>query len=170
MLWLKGRGMAGIFQHRVTDALSAALRLSFLPLTMALRRWAQTNNANVNGSPRVKSPNSPGMNSQSVPGTPGSAPSSPRPRASYMYSPSATPSISSSVPFDWDALRSMKPAPYGSPGVAKRRMATKATATPTRKGVTRKKGLIERYVVSYQHAITYLLATQNTKHTLANSL
>ncbi|KZP11970.1 hypothetical protein FIBSPDRAFT_1050381 [Athelia psychrophila] len=111
---------------------------------MALRRWAQTNNANANGSPKVKTPNSPGLNSSSAPGTPGSAPSSPRPRASYMYSPSATPSISSSTPFDWDAARSMKPAPYGSPAQGKRRMATKATGTPARKGVTRKKGLVER--------------------------
>lgn len=162
--------MAGIFHHRVTHALFVALRLSFLPLAMALRRWAQTNNANVNGSPRVKSPNSPGMNSPSAPGTPGSAPSSPRPRVSYIYSPSATPSISSSVPFDWDAVRSMKPPPYGSPAQAKRRMATKATATVTRKGVTRKKGLIERYVANGYHTPMYSLKNQNTKHTLANSL
>ncbi|KAF7976313.1 hypothetical protein HWV62_7023 [Athelia sp. TMB] len=111
---------------------------------MALRRWAQTNNANVNGSPRVKSPNSPALSSPSSHNAPGSAPATPRPRVSYLYSPSATPSISSSTPFDWDAARSMKPAPYGSPAQGKRRMATKATGTPARKAIVRKKGLIER--------------------------
>ena len=55
-------------------------------------------------------------------------------------SPADTPSISSSIPFDWEAAKNLRPAPYGLP--AKRtRMSSDGTQ---RKAVVKKKGIIER--------------------------
>ncbi|KIJ69389.1 hypothetical protein HYDPIDRAFT_105983 [Hydnomerulius pinastri MD-312] len=105
---------------------------------MNLRRFAQANAANVPGSPHSPSPR---LSS----GT--QTPVTPRARVSYLNSPSSTPSISSSTPFDWEAARSRRPPPYGTPITAKRkaRMSTVdgLGGTP-RKAVVRKKGVVER--------------------------
>jgi hypothetical protein len=75
-------------------------------------------------------------------------PSTPRnSKISYNIStpPSVTPSISSSVPFDWDAARLRKPPPYGSPYVDRRIQAlrngggsTPTKSTPTKRAVRKK--------------------------------
>ena len=116
---------------------------------MALRRLAQTNNAaSATGSPRDKTPRSGSTSGSSSPVTPSHGlPSTPRNRISYVQSPSATPSISSSIPFDWDAAKSMKPPPYGTPLQEKRKLGRKSVGgsggTP-RKAVVRKKGIVEK--------------------------
>ncbi|KAF9227918.1 hypothetical protein BS17DRAFT_726574 [Gyrodon lividus] len=108
---------------------------------MSLRRFAQANAAHVPGSPHSPSP-------RLTSGT--QTPVTPRTRVSYLDSPSSTPSISSSIPFDWEAARSRRPPPYGTPLSAKRkaRMSTaNGTGGSPRKAVIRKKGLIERITV-----------------------
>ena len=108
---------------------------------MALRRFAQENNA--------ASPRSPERPNESAPQSPmNGVPSTPRSRLSYGFhrSPADTPSISSSVPFDWDAARSRGPAPYATPLKPKGRKSV-GTGTPApRKAIIRRKGLIERQV------------------------
>ena len=100
---------------------------------MALRRLAQENHAS--GSPQTQSMN-------------GSLPITPRPRPSYAIhrSPADTPSISSSIPFDWEAARSRAPPPYASPlGTRSRKSVGTGTSTGTpRKGIVRKKSVFER--------------------------
>jgi len=109
---------------------------------MSLRRFAQANNAaNVPGSPHSPSPRVTG-------GT--QTPITPRNRVSYVHSPSSTPSISSSVPFDWDAARSMRPPPYASPLSAKRKSRTSAIPDGVRsapKKVVKKKSMVERSAI-----------------------
>ncbi|PPR08095.1 hypothetical protein CVT24_010556 [Panaeolus cyanescens] len=70
---------------------------------MSLRRFAQENYAS--GSPRTPDPNSPSVATRR------------KPRISYGIhrSPADTPSVSSSIPFDWDAARSRAPPPYATP-------------------------------------------------------
>ncbi|KAG1753486.1 hypothetical protein EDB19DRAFT_1892804 [Suillus lakei] len=106
---------------------------------MSLRRFAQANNAaNTPGSPHSPSPRLNGATQTPV---------TPRTRVSYVDSPSATPSISSSTPFDWDAARSRRPPPYASPLSAKRksRMSTIPDGLrPQPKKVVKKKGIVER--------------------------
>lgn len=118
---------------------------------MSLRRFAQSNNA-ASASPRspasVSSPASP---------VPSPGPSTPRnrPRPSLHQSPASTPSISSSIPFDWDAVRSFKPPPYASPLQSKSRRGRQSnsldsgasTGTPVRRPVIRKKGIFEKWVL-----------------------
>ncbi|KAJ7582702.1 hypothetical protein C8J56DRAFT_227715 [Mycena floridula] len=107
----------------------------------SLRRLAvQTNN----GSPR----NPTNGNSASMPSTP--TPSTPknrpRPSIANYHSPASTPSISSSVPFDWEAVRSRRPAPYSSPLSAKSRKGRPSLMpdTPGRKSIVRKKSFFEK--------------------------
>ncbi|KAF8163310.1 hypothetical protein B0H34DRAFT_795036 [Crassisporium funariophilum] len=108
---------------------------------MALRRFAHENHA-------LASPRSPEAGTGSSANAP--PPSTPRPRLSYSIhrSPADTPSISSSVPFDWEAARSRAPPPYSTPIKARGRKSV-GTGTPNgigtpRKAVVRKKGFIER--------------------------
>ncbi|KAG5635838.1 hypothetical protein H0H81_009978 [Sphagnurus paluster] len=68
-------------------------------------------------------------------------------------SPASTPSISSSIPFDWNAARSRKPPPYGMPLQNKTR---KSTSTPAKR-VVRKKGIIER-ITSIPSTIAFEIA------------
>ncbi|KAF9464712.1 hypothetical protein BDZ94DRAFT_1255737 [Collybia nuda] len=130
---------------------------------MALRRLAQTNHAATVGSPRspqeASAPDSPA-------GSPmGSmAPTTPRNRVSIgtYRSPASTPSISSSVPFDWDAARSRRPPPYASPlqnNRGRTSMGTGSTTpgTPKRKAVIRKKGILER-ITSIPSTIAFEIA------------
>jgi hypothetical protein len=82
-----------------------------------------------------------------APSTP--APRRPRVSLARYDSPSATPSISSSVPFDWDAARNRKPPPYGSPMRPNKLNAMVKNAggdlvKTKRKAVIRKKSLKER--------------------------
>jgi hypothetical protein len=107
---------------------------------MSLRRFAQANAANIPDSPSPRSSS----------GT--QTPVTPRARVSYLDSPSSTPSISSSTPFDWEAARSRRPPPYATPLSVKRkaRMSAANAATSPRKAIIRKKGFVERlgFVVS----------------------
>ncbi|KAF8654100.1 hypothetical protein AX16_003633 [Volvariella volvacea WC 439] len=102
---------------------------------MALRRLAQENNAiSVTTSPRSSSHD---------------APSTPKSKPSVYRSPASTPSISSSVPFDWEAARSGKPPPYPTSVQNRGRKSVGAgsstgSTTPARKAVIRKKSLYER--------------------------
>ncbi|KAG6376156.1 hypothetical protein JVT61DRAFT_2130 [Boletus reticuloceps] len=104
---------------------------------MSLRRFAQVNAANVPSTPHSPSPHRSS-------GT--QTPATPRTRISYLDSPSSTPSISSSTPFDWEAARSRRPPPYATPPSVKRkaRMSTGNAATSPRKAFIRKKGFVER--------------------------
>ncbi|KAF8902131.1 hypothetical protein CPB84DRAFT_1776689 [Gymnopilus junonius] len=102
---------------------------------MALRRFAHENR--TMSSPRNIDSNGPQSSL------------TPRSRPSYGLhrSPADTPSISSSVPFDWEAARSMAPPPYATPSKSRgRKSLAVGTGTPTasRKAVVRKKGIIER--------------------------
>ncbi|KAE9396018.1 hypothetical protein BT96DRAFT_922378 [Gymnopus androsaceus JB14] len=97
---------------------------------MALRRLAQTNNGSSSSSP---------------------APVTPRPRGRVSIgihqSPSSTPSLSSTIPFDWEAARSRRPPPYATPAKGGRRSGTGSSSlsgTPARKTIIKKKGLVER--------------------------
>ncbi|KAF9789891.1 hypothetical protein BJ322DRAFT_1044751 [Thelephora terrestris] len=74
-------------------------------------------------------------------------------KISYNIStpPSATPSISSSTPFDWDAARLRKPPPYATPFVDRRLQALKngGALTPnksTPKRTVRKKTMWQKVV------------------------
>ncbi|KAG6897583.1 hypothetical protein C0992_000171 [Termitomyces sp. T32_za158] len=109
---------------------------------MSLRRLAQANNAATStGSPRNSGSTS--TNNSPRPGST-TLPSTPRNRTSIgtYRSPASTPSISSSIPFDWDAARARKPPPYGTSFQNKARQST-GVGTPVKR-VIRKKGLVER--------------------------
>ena len=113
---------------------------------MALRRLAQTNNATTN----THSPRSPNLSSatNSPASSPG-LPSTPVSRVSlgHYRSPASTPSISSSIPFDWEAARSRRPPPYPTQLQNKRKstgVGESVAATPVKRAVIRKKGIIER--------------------------
>ncbi|KAG6820356.1 hypothetical protein H0H93_001548 [Arthromyces matolae] len=117
----------------------------------SLRRLAQTNNAAAQtGSPRSVN------DSPRPPSTP-SQPSTPRNRVSIgsYRSPASTASISSSIPFDWDAARSRKPPPFGTP-VQKKGRQSMGTGTPVKR-VVRKQGIIER-VTSLPSKIAFEIA------------
>lgn len=115
---------------------------------MALRRFAQTNHASAaDGSPRPKS-----SAFASPAGSPQGLPTTPRNRLSFGLhrSPADTPSISSSVPFDWEAARALKPPPYASPrGRVNGRDSLAPGNGPKQpiKRVVKKKGLWERSVI-----------------------
>jgi hypothetical protein len=108
---------------------------------MSLRRFAQENNAGVAASPHQSihsSPKSPLVNTPTTPRT--------RPSIGIYRSPASTPSISSSIPFDWEAARAYRPPPYATPQNKVRKTAgvSNGSATPARKAVIRKKSLFER--------------------------
>lgn len=111
--------------------------------TMALRRLAQTNNA-ASASPR--NPDSPASPSPLGSSVNGALPSTPRNRVSMgaYRSPASTPSISSSIPFDWNAARSRKPPPYGSPLQSRSQGVGGSIPSTPRKRVVRKKSLVEK--------------------------
>ncbi|KAF4614771.1 hypothetical protein D9613_003065 [Agrocybe pediades] len=122
---------------------------------MALRRLAQENAANA-------SPRSPeGLNQPTTPRS-GYTPATPRTQDRQAYgfhrSPADTPSISSSVPFDWEAARSRAPPPYATPAKPRSRksVATGTSSTP-RKAIVRKKGFFEK-VRNLPSAIAFELA------------
>ncbi|KAG6818107.1 hypothetical protein H0H87_000012 [Tephrocybe sp. NHM501043] len=125
---------------------------------MSLRRLAQTNNAATSTSsprtPRSKdsssSHSSPSLASSTLPLTPRS-----RVSIGAYRSPASTPSISSSVPFDWEAARSRKPPPYGTPAQNKGRQST-GVGTPAKR-VVRKKGIAER-IASLPSRIAFEIA------------
>ncbi|EIW85185.1 hypothetical protein CONPUDRAFT_135005 [Coniophora puteana RWD-64-598 SS2] len=128
---------------------------------MSLRRFAHFNKGtSTPGSPSVSSEHrsrtsigTSTQNSSSSVGSPNghaNTPSTPytpprRSNVQYINSPSATPSITHSTPFDWDAARARRPPPYATP----RRPGSHGTQngnepkTP-RKSVVRKKGFVER--------------------------
>ncbi|KIK57819.1 hypothetical protein GYMLUDRAFT_46023 [Collybiopsis luxurians FD-317 M1] len=114
---------------------------------MALRRFAQANNASS------ASPSRSGSSNHASPAY--SAPVTPKPRGRVSIgihqSPASTPSISSSVPFDWEAARSRRPPPYATPLQNKSRgggrpsvAGSSLNGTPARKAFIKKKGFIEK--------------------------
>jgi len=118
--------------------------------TMDLRRLAQANA--MAPTRRLSSPSDKRTtNYASTSPSPAPAPVTPRARASYPItrSPLESPSISASLPFDWDAARGLRSPPY-SPLGPKRRGVRKSgidspngNATSTKRAV-RKKGYYER--------------------------
>ncbi|KAF5391451.1 hypothetical protein D9757_001881 [Collybiopsis confluens] len=120
---------------------------------MALRRFAQANASTASPS-RASSASS----------THSSNPVTPKPRGRISIgihqSPASTPSISSSVPFDWDAARSRRPPPYATP-LQNRSRGGRASApgsslngTPTRRAFIKKKGLLER-ITSFPSQVAF---------------
>lgn len=118
-------------------------------------------------SPRKSASNSSGSS------TPRSLPTTPvRPRSGYAEinrSPLLLPSQSASVPFDWDAAKGLKEAPYSPRGSTRKRrqsemgVGTDGTpGTPGRKRerVVRKKGLIERFVDDTMSCFVYSYSTR----------
>ncbi|KAK2466909.1 hypothetical protein APHAL10511_001167 [Amanita phalloides] len=109
---------------------------------MAFRRFAQENYAASSNSPTL--------------------PETPRKRPSIVTpyrSPAATPSISSSIPFDWEAARCRKPPPYATPFKNRARKSTGAQTpgSQPRRAVIRRKGLIER-ITSIPSSIAFQIA------------
>ena len=108
--------------------------------SMSLRRYAHENNA-------AASPRSPDR-ATNLPLTTAST-NTPRTRLSFGIhrSPADTPSISSSIPFDWEAARSRAPPPYATPLKSRPRKSIGTGASPNaRKAVVRKRGLLAKYV------------------------
>ncbi|KAF9482766.1 hypothetical protein BDN70DRAFT_800922 [Pholiota conissans] len=115
---------------------------------MALRRFAQQNNATA-------SPRTPDTHASA---SPLPTPSTPRTRLSYGHrSPADTPSISSSVPFDWEAARSRAPPPYATPIKGRKSVGTGTPSKQIRKAVIRKKNLFER-IKNFPSAIAFEIA------------
>lgn len=113
-------------------------RASCLHTAMALRRFAHENNA-------IASPRSPANDPADSPrgALPPRTPRNPRQSYNLYRSPADTPSISSSVPFDWEAARTRTQPPYSTPVKGRKSIGTGTTSTP-RKAVIRKKSLFER--------------------------
>ncbi|TFK29946.1 hypothetical protein FA15DRAFT_630701 [Coprinopsis marcescibilis] len=118
---------------------------------MALRRLAQQNYAAASTSSTPRSnktfeidPDSPLMQ-KSRPSTP----STPKSRVSIgVYrSPASTPSLSATVPFDWEAARSHAHPPFSTPAQKKIRksmgVGSSDGARPSKR-VVRKKGIVQK--------------------------
>ncbi|KAI0054080.1 hypothetical protein FA95DRAFT_1579132 [Auriscalpium vulgare] len=114
-------------------------------------------------SPRHSSSSSANSSGPSTPVSRSSLPSTPKPRLSYPItrSPLETPSLSASLPFDWDAVRGRRDPPY-SPLGSKRRLPRKSEAgvgpgggkgTPSKR-VVRKKSLYDK-VVSFPSRVAF---------------
>jgi hypothetical protein len=117
---------------------------------MDLRRLAQ---ANAMASPRRLShpSNNRTSNSTSTPPSSASLPSTPKARASYPItrSPLESPSISASLPFDWEAARGLRSPPYYPLGPKRRGGRNSELDSPSVKGTpskraVRKQSLYER--------------------------
>jgi hypothetical protein len=116
--------------------------------TMDLRRLAQ---ANAMASPTRRLSHQSTTTNYATTSPPSVPSTTPKTRASYPItrSPLESPSISASLPFDWEAARGLRSPPY-SPLGPKRRGARKSgidspngNAAATKRAV-RKKGLYER--------------------------
>ncbi|KAI9466215.1 hypothetical protein BJY52DRAFT_1143177 [Lactarius psammicola] len=117
---------------------------------MDLRRLAQ---ANAMASPRRSSSSANRRMSTSTSSTPTSAPAlpiTPKTRVSYAISrsPLEYPSISASLPFDWEAARGLRDPPYSPLGPKRREGRNSDFGTPdgkrTSRRSVRKKSLYER--------------------------
>lgn len=122
---------------------------------MSLRRFAHENNTVLSPRSIDDTPNGTHHSPLSGPSTTNNAP---RTRKSFGLhrSPADTPSISSSIPFDWEAARSRAPPPYSTPLKSRPRQSVGTSKTSnTRKAVVRKKGILEKlalfYFPCYQH-------------------
>ncbi|KZT26438.1 hypothetical protein NEOLEDRAFT_1062598 [Neolentinus lepideus HHB14362 ss-1] len=111
---------------------------------MSLRRFAHANTGtNVFSSPKFSSSSAQGSpNMESPPRTPVR-----RGRASFVYSPSATPSRYSTVPFDWDAARAHKPPPYDSPLSARKPKPRRSEVGVPPRRVVRKKSFMQKIIL-----------------------
>lgn len=126
-------------------------QLAFAPShIMDLRRLAQ---ANAMASPRRLShpSNNRTSNSTSTPPSSASLPTTPKARASYPItrSPLESPSISASLPFDWEAARGLRSPPYYPLGPKRRGGRNSELDSPSVKGTpskraVRKQSLYER--------------------------
>jgi hypothetical protein len=108
---------------------------------MDLRRLAQ---ANAMASPRRLS--HPSNHRTTAPTTPTPAPAlptTPRTRASYPItrSPLESPSISASLPFDWDAARGLRSPPYSTFGPRRRGARKSELDSPSGKGTPSKRAV-----------------------------
>jgi hypothetical protein len=117
-------------------------QLAFAPShTMDLRRLAQ---ANAMASPRRLS--HPSNYRTTAPSTSPSAPAvptTPRTRVSYPItrSPLESPSISASLPFDWDAARGLRSPPYSALGPRRRGARKSEPDSPSGKGTPSKRAV-----------------------------
>jgi hypothetical protein len=141
-LWLELRSKPRpLHSLVVVDHLRISIHLQRHDDVMAtLRRFAHENHAN-----------GPSVPSTPVRGQPG--PSTPRPKLVFHPSPFISPSRSASTPFDWEAARARRPAPYATP--LGKRAAALRNASPVkgkpvkRERVIRKKSFFQKYVYRY---------------------
>jgi hypothetical protein len=117
---------------------------------MDLRRLAQ---ANAMSSPRRSSAPFNRRATNSTPPSSSSHSATPRPRVSYPItrSPLESPSISASLPFDWEAARGLRDPPYSLLSPKRRSPRDSEICTPNGKGgsptkqrAVRKKSLYEK--------------------------
>ncbi|KAK0210762.1 hypothetical protein DFS33DRAFT_1295335 [Desarmillaria ectypa] len=73
------------------------------------------------------------------------------------HSPASTPSISSSVPFDWEAARSRRPAPYLTPQQNKSKKPRPSVLGTPRRAVVRRKSIYEK-ITSLPSQIAFEIA------------
>jgi hypothetical protein len=110
--------------------------------TMDLRRLAQ---ANAMASPRrLSNPsNHRTTNSASATSSGPALPTTPRARASYPItrSPLESPSISASLPFDWEAARGLRSPPYYPLGPRRRGVRKSELDSPNGKGTPSKRAV-----------------------------
>lgn len=142
--------VTGDVTERVRDArLAFTIYLAHFN-TMDLRRLAQ---ANAMAPPRRLSSPSDSRATNYASTSPSStpAPATPRTRASYPItrSPLESPSISASLPFDWEAARGLRSPPYSPLGPKRRGVRKSGIDSPNGKATSakravRKKRLYER--------------------------
>ena len=117
---------------------------------MDLRRLAQAN-AMASPTRRLSNPSDSRNTSYiSTSSSSGASPVTPRTRASYPItrSPLESPSISASLPFDWEAARGLRSPPYSPLGPKRRGVRKSGLDSPNGKAAAkravRKKSLYEK--------------------------
>ena len=108
---------------------------------MDLRRLAQ---ANAMASPRRQShPSNNRMSNSTSSSSASPLPSTPKARASYPItrSPLESPSISASLPFDWEAARGLRSPPYYPLGPKRRGGRPSELDSPSVKGTPSKRAV-----------------------------
>ncbi|KIY70912.1 hypothetical protein CYLTODRAFT_160914 [Cylindrobasidium torrendii FP15055 ss-10] len=104
------------------------------------RRLAQANSANSRGNASSQT------SSTTSPAPPPPVTPRNRPRRSVVisHSPATTPSISHTIPFDWDAVRTRQPAPFATPRRLGNGVNPQATPARRRAPVVRKRTCFEK--------------------------
>ncbi|KAK0503271.1 hypothetical protein EDD18DRAFT_1137180 [Armillaria luteobubalina] len=113
------------------------------------RRLANQGNSN--------SPRSSGSLSTASPAPLSVTPRKARVSIGIHHSPASTPSISSSVPFDWEAARARRPAPYSTPQQNKFKKPRPSVLGTPRRALVRRKSLYEK-ITSLPSQIAFEIA------------